>query len=404
MDSRQVAVWESNDDLVALIDGGFKFQFAKSVIDKQGNLTYNVVWRSSNMAPRMNISWKPVYGLNWTMDIPTKGLTVNVGGSWTACDKGQAYEITKYGTFAKSTDIKADFLKIAKNGYQTGIHIVVGVQNSDGGFDVIYADPLELGLNMDAWYQPVEQVQWWYETGLRTSTIITGAGTPKHGYDFTHSNPETGLFFVSTTYKYQLGTWVDSSRAPPNILSSGVLDRAAVSSSSRTMGGRGESFNEARSKVLEDKVASLEKLVSGLLHNMNLFASGGYYGTIDWQSGVDDAQKKVIAKAIANKLGKKYSFAETSEPYNIVKFYNNSPPTSDHVPLGVEGDWESVFADYSGQASPGGLSVMGASHLNAFKAPQGRPTSNGTHDAGKAEGRKVMEETLRRLDGFDTEL
>ena len=90
---------------------------------------------------------------------------------------------------------------------------------------------MELGLNMASWYQPIEKVQWWYEAGLRTGTIITGAGTDKREWDFSSSNPETGLYFVSTTYKHKPGEWHVSSKGPPSIMSTGVLSRPATISS-----------------------------------------------------------------------------------------------------------------------------------------------------------------------------
>ncbi len=74
-----------------------------------------------------------------------------------------------------------------------------------------------------AWYQPQETVKWWYQTGVRTATMITGADTPIQTYDISQPNPETGQFYVSTTYIYQTGTWINSPNAPPSAMETGVL-------------------------------------------------------------------------------------------------------------------------------------------------------------------------------------
>jgi hypothetical protein len=63
---REVAVWESPADLIALSNNKFNFQFAKSVLGKNGELTYNVVWQSLALGPRFGITWEPIYGLNWS--------------------------------------------------------------------------------------------------------------------------------------------------------------------------------------------------------------------------------------------------------------------------------------------------------------------------------------------------
>ncbi len=63
---REVAVWESAADLLALSQNKFNFQFAKSVLGKNGEITYNIVWQSKNLGPRLSISWEPIYALNWS--------------------------------------------------------------------------------------------------------------------------------------------------------------------------------------------------------------------------------------------------------------------------------------------------------------------------------------------------
>ena len=38
---------------------------------------FNIVWQSKVLAPRINVKWKPIYGLNWTMVMNPKLLIRN---------------------------------------------------------------------------------------------------------------------------------------------------------------------------------------------------------------------------------------------------------------------------------------------------------------------------------------
>jgi hypothetical protein len=87
----------------------------------------------------------------------------------------------------------------------------------------VYVDTTELALNMSAWYQPQEQAQWWYEKGVRSTTMITGAKGEVCNYDLTKKNPVTDTYFVSTTYKYEEGIWSTSPNPPPSVRSAGLL-------------------------------------------------------------------------------------------------------------------------------------------------------------------------------------
>lgn len=53
--------------------------------------------------------------------------------------------------------------------------------------------------------------------------MIAGADTPIHTFDMSAPNPETGLFYISTTYLYATGQWVNSPNAPAGTLETGVL-------------------------------------------------------------------------------------------------------------------------------------------------------------------------------------
>jgi hypothetical protein len=151
-DARTIAFWEGAADLLALSNSKFNLQFAKSVIGPDGALTFNMVWQSKNLAPRTNISWTPVYGLNWTLEIPTSGISVTVGGIWQTCAIGQTFDISPVGLFTPSTVTgKPNFMNIGTNKYSysgvNGIHIIVGVQNASGGFD-----PVSSHLNYNTFF------------------------------------------------------------------------------------------------------------------------------------------------------------------------------------------------------------------------------------------------------------
>ena len=138
---RTVDIWESQKDLSLLNQSQFNLQFAKSVTGKDGNPVFNIVWQSKALAPRTSISWAPVYGLNWTLGLPTTGVSVTVGGSWQECDIGQTYDLNKDGFFQPSTIVgKPDYMNIGKNNFQygseNGIHILVGIKEGSD-WDVV---------------------------------------------------------------------------------------------------------------------------------------------------------------------------------------------------------------------------------------------------------------------------
>ncbi len=76
------------------------------------------------------------------LTLPTTGLTVVVGGVWQTCALGQVYDLSSIGLWTPSTVTpKPNYMTVGKNNYsysgQNGIHIVVGVRNSAGGYDVV---------------------------------------------------------------------------------------------------------------------------------------------------------------------------------------------------------------------------------------------------------------------------
>ncbi|PMD50909.1 uncharacterized protein K444DRAFT_604409 [Hyaloscypha bicolor E] len=215
-ETRSLTVVNQGPDLTALAQNHYNLQVAKSVA-KGDKIIFNIVWQSKVLAPRINVKWKPIYGLNWTMDIPSDGLQVTLGGLWRQCDLGQVIDLDETGQWTQSTSQPViDFLAIGNNKFKSGtvtngIHIIVGVQNSPGAFDPIFVDPTELGPNMSASYQPQEQLQWWYEEGMKTSTMISTADTTKEVGDYSKPDPKSGLFSKTSSYTFNTGKWLTGS-------------------------------------------------------------------------------------------------------------------------------------------------------------------------------------------------
>jgi hypothetical protein len=222
---RTIEVYESAYNAQMLDQNHWCFQIAKSVSTpgQSSPSPPNVVWQSKAVAPRTNISWKDQYGLNWTIKLPDPGLSVTLNGEWQACNLGEVFDIGTDGFWTASAVVAdKDFMKVGKVGYQypgvVGLHIVIGIQNSDGGFDTIHVDPVSLALNDTASYKPQEVVTWWYQTGMRTATIISSAATTIGTVDFSTPAPATQKYYYSTTYNYQGGTWITSQDPPPQAL------------------------------------------------------------------------------------------------------------------------------------------------------------------------------------------
>jgi hypothetical protein len=221
--SRTIQLYESGYDVKMLDDNKWNFQIAKSVANADGTVQYNVIWQSRSVAANTFITWEAQYGMNWTQTLPDPGASVTVGGEWQACSLGQVFDIDKYGLWVPSSvPSEAGFMKVGTVNYQypgvVGIHIVIGIQNSDGSFGTIFVDPTALTLNDSAVYQPRESLQWWYQTDTRTATMISGASTAMCTLDFTLPGPDTNKYYYSTTYNYSTGTWITSEYAPSDNL------------------------------------------------------------------------------------------------------------------------------------------------------------------------------------------
>ena len=87
----------------------------------------------------------------------------------------------------------------------------------------IYVDTTALAPNMSSWYQPQESAQWWYEKGVQSGSMISGARGKICDYDLTPVNPVTNTYYVSSTYHYDTGEWSTSYLQPPSVASTGLM-------------------------------------------------------------------------------------------------------------------------------------------------------------------------------------
>lgn len=137
----------------------------------------NVVWKSLALQPKASISWVVEYGLNWTLTLPTDGISVTVGGDWQVCNKGESFDLDSIGEWSRSTSPgQPDWLTVGKINYSypdaDGIHIVVGVKNGDN-FDCIFVDPTALPHGSSGSYQPQEQVKWWLQASNLQGSVYS---------------------------------------------------------------------------------------------------------------------------------------------------------------------------------------------------------------------------------------
>ena len=273
---RTIQVWENAYNAKKLTDNQWNFQIAKSVVTEEGGKpTFNVVWRSTSIAPSTLVSWFDVYFLNWTVDVPAAGVSVTVSGMWQTCAVGDSYDLDVYGFWTKSSaTTKADprFMNVGNIEYKypgtDGIHVVIGVQDDSGNIYTIYIDPTALPLGFSAKYQPQELVRWWYETNIRTSTVIDNESTAIGEVDLSKPAPNTSKYYYSTTYNYDSGNWITSEDKPPNALfrpPKALLEIVDVGLGAFTLWGGGSLFTIAFAVELSDAMKGSASLNLGTL-------------------------------------------------------------------------------------------------------------------------------------------
>jgi hypothetical protein len=219
--SRTIHLFESIYDNGKIKDNQWQWQIAKAVSNGSAPAVSNLIWQSLALAPTMSVKWDVIYGLNWTASPPAAGVTVDIGGNWQECAKGQVYDIDDSGYWTGSQEAPQEgWMKVGKVNYSypgaPGIHILVGVKNAKTSlFDLIYVDSVSLPIGGRGIYQPQEHVIWWYEGGNMTGQVYSSTGGDYGEVDMTNPAPITKKFEWWTTYTFDDGNWSNSQYPPP---------------------------------------------------------------------------------------------------------------------------------------------------------------------------------------------
>ncbi|EFY88804.1 hypothetical protein MAC_05239 [Metarhizium acridum CQMa 102] len=129
-----LTVQEGASDLAFLSKNHYNLQVAKAVSAPGGKPMFNVVYKSTSLAPNMEVSWTPEYGLNWTTQMADPGAKVIYTGNWQACKLGESYNLTNVGEWVinnKDPNKDANSVNVGSNGYPQAVNIVVGIWNQD---------------------------------------------------------------------------------------------------------------------------------------------------------------------------------------------------------------------------------------------------------------------------------
>ncbi|KAJ6023930.1 hypothetical protein N7540_004727 [Penicillium herquei] len=224
---RVIEFWQNESDAVWLARANFELYIAHTVLNSEGHSLTNLIWKKLEQIPRRKIVWEPIYGLNWCRELPhTSGLWSNsdldLSGTWQRCEVGQAFALSASGFWYASTkESDSKYLQISRNEYKGSakepVYAVIGLyDHKTSGFDPIFVDPIELGLNMGASYQLSDIVQWWYQsTGSPSSPVLSVHKSPVESWDMSQLNPLTNRFYCSTSYEHSKGTWLTNSSTPP---------------------------------------------------------------------------------------------------------------------------------------------------------------------------------------------
>lgn len=141
MATKEVVIWESATDGWTLKQQGLHLHLAQSVQRADNTIDLNTVWQSKPIGPRRRtISWAPVYGLNWTIDLPPvgSGAKISERGVWLLSTPGRAHDIAADGKWITSTEEgKSGFLTVGRNKYKCPgtktLHILIGIQDPETG-------------------------------------------------------------------------------------------------------------------------------------------------------------------------------------------------------------------------------------------------------------------------------
>ncbi|KAF8253262.1 hypothetical protein K440DRAFT_464963, partial [Wilcoxina mikolae CBS 423.85] len=164
-----IHIVQSKHQIDVLSKNNWTLQFAKGVKTADGDMHYNIVWRSKPLQHHNVVIWtKPVYALNWTIDDPKVGSTVCVGGVWQEVEIDSVWDLAEdgYWTTSDSAETKG-YIGVGEINYHRegvpGIHVVIGMKIGESShFTPIFVDPTALRLGSSSIYQPKEKAVWWY--------------------------------------------------------------------------------------------------------------------------------------------------------------------------------------------------------------------------------------------------
>ncbi|KAM3435089.1 hypothetical protein MY4824_005089 [Beauveria thailandica] len=159
----------------------YNLQIAKSASHPGGSPKFNIVYKSTHLAPEMDVSWTETYGLNWTQKVPAPGARVIYNGNWQECQLGDSYDLNSNGDWQSNSNnpnAHQNALNVGSNGYGIPINILVGIQDPNSQqWTAIYIEESQLLPKGHGECQPRESVELWYQERELTETMISGQST-----------------------------------------------------------------------------------------------------------------------------------------------------------------------------------------------------------------------------------
>ncbi|KAM3458393.1 hypothetical protein MY3296_000599 [Beauveria thailandica] len=190
-----VNVNQTSKDRRILNANKYNLQIAKSASHPGGSPKFNIVYKSTHLAPEMDVSWTETYGLNWTQKVPAPGARVTYNGNWQECQLGDSNDLNSNGS----------------NGYGSPINILVGIQDPNSQqWTAIYIEESQLLPKGHGEFQPRESVELWYQERELTETMISGQSTEVKKYDMAPT--PTRWFWYNTGN----GKWYDQDHPFPH--------------------------------------------------------------------------------------------------------------------------------------------------------------------------------------------
>ncbi|KAG9662947.1 hypothetical protein KCU64_g1623, partial [Aureobasidium melanogenum] len=207
MSTYHVITQEKSEDRRYLLTNHYNLAIAKSIVT--GNTTVcNTIYQGSLVGPRMVVSWEEIFGVNFSLDVPTSGAKVSVSGDWQALQLGDGYKLDDGGGWVANSDDPSNqphFLNVL-NKYNANVHIIIGTQSqASGEWSPIFISESALVMSGYGAYQPSEEVQLWYGNEQNPGYIIATQQTPVKTYMYRSTDPH--YFHYDTV----TGVWHDQS-------------------------------------------------------------------------------------------------------------------------------------------------------------------------------------------------